>query len=260
MLGLAGIIIVFSLMALERALIFYLLLNRQISFGGAFKLTSTATALNKLFFSGSGYLASSYFSRGGSLSFAEALSAFLILEGLCVLAWLITGIFWGTQLALRIPAALIFAAAAVLLVFLFRRDKFISAARQLISALKTMGPRVPLVLPLVALDMVLFVGYYRFLLEFFKVCLPVAGIVKIIAVSFTAGYFSPTPAGLGFRDAGLVFMLVKQSIPAVVALSIALADRVITMVFWAGLGLLTGFDVIKEEVRRRFKKPAAKAV
>jgi hypothetical protein len=69
-----------SLIAALGALNFYILVSRKVSLKQALQWTAAAAALNKLFFTGTGYLALSYFSGVKELKFSRILAAFFALE------------------------------------------------------------------------------------------------------------------------------------------------------------------------------------
>ncbi len=236
------------------AVCFYLLVYPGLNIKEAFKLVIVAVALNKLFFSGSGYFASSYFFRNKNLSFYKALAAFLLLEALGVLLWTGVGVYFGVELAIKIPLVFILFLALFLLIIWFQRQKFVKAARSILGTFRSMSWRILLVIPLIILNMILFAGYYFFLFRIFNFHPGTLSIIKIISVSFTIGYLSPAPAGLGFKDTGLVLLLVNSGVALSAAISLAVFDRVFVTVFWGISGSVFGYDLIREEVKRRFKR------
>lgn len=248
------IILILFLISFVIGINFYFLTGKKISLKESFSLVTTASALNKLLFTGSGYLASSYFSRNKSLPFHKALSAFLLLEALGVSLWLGLGIYFGAKLVLKVPHIFVIILVLFLPIIWFQRQRFTKQAKNIFVAFKDMGRRVPLIAPFIVLNMILSVCYYFFLFKFFNFYPQVLTIIKIISVSFSVGYLSPAPAGLGFKDAGLVFLLEKEGLPLSVAFSIAIWDRIITTGFWAILGSFSGFDLIKEEIKKRWEK------
>ncbi|MCP4652137.1 MAG: hypothetical protein GY858_01980 [Candidatus Omnitrophica bacterium] len=241
------------LISLINAFIFYLLVSREIKMKEAYRLTCTATALNKVFFTGSGFLAGSYFSRNKNLPSFKALGAFFILEILSASLWLILGLYFGAKLAVKVPLVLIVALLFVAIALWIKR-KSINSFKNVLNYFKNIGSQVALVVPLVAFSALFFVFYYYHLFNFFDFSLGFLETIKIIAVSFTLGYLSPAPAGLGFKETGMVLLLKSAGIDSGVAISVAVCDRVLTTLFWGGLGGIFGFDLIKEELSRRFKK------
>ena len=109
-------------------------------------------------------------------------------------------------------------------------------------------------MPFVGFNMVLFVAYYFFLFKFYQFTPSFIDIIKIVAVSFTLGYLSPAPTGLGFKDVALVLLLVDAGLDSRAAFSMAIFDRGFNTLFWGILGSILGFDLIKEEFKKRFHK------
>ncbi|MFH1772018.1 MAG: lysylphosphatidylglycerol synthase domain-containing protein [Candidatus Omnitrophota bacterium] len=248
------IVVLIPARAILNALSFYILSQRKIVFKDAFKVTCIATALNKFLFTGTGYLASSYIWRNKEISPYKAMGNFLIIEVLNVSIWLILGLYFGLRLTARFPwVVVIFTVFFLTAVWLKRKALSIRMKPAFESFIKT-GIRVLYILPLAALNTACFVAYYFFLFKIFNYYPSIADIVKIIAVSFTVGYLSPAPAGIGFKETGLVAILLEGGLLLKTAAAIALADRVIVTLFWGVLGLCAGFDTIKEQAALRFKK------
>ena len=242
------------LISLTSAINFYLLVHRKINLKEAFKLICVAAALNKLLFTGSGYLASSYFSRNKNLPFYKALSAFFLLEFLAVSLWLTLGVYFGAKIAIRMPLILVVVLIIFGIMVWLKKDKFIPSIKNILKYFKEMGARVFMVIPFVIINVVLFIIYYFFLFRLFNFHTEMLNIIKIVSVSFTIGYLSFAPTGLGFKDTGLVLLLMENGLSLNVALSIAIIDRVIITVFWGILGAVVGYDLIREEIKKRFKK------
>ena len=135
-----------------------------------------------------------------------------------------------------------------------KKNRFCSAAKKALSNFKNFGNRLFAILPIVVLNMAIYTMYYHFLFNFFDFHLQAIDIIKIIAVSFTVGYLSFAPSGIGFKDTGLVLLLTGQGIPLDGAIMFALTDRLIVTVFWIGLGSFAGFDLIKLEFKKRFQR------
>ena len=249
------IVLILLLIPVVSAVCFYIFVYPELKIKESFKLIITAAALNKLLFTGSGYLTSSYLSRNKDLSFYKALSAFLLLEALGVSLWIGMGVYFGVKLVIKVPSIIILVLAFLLLLMLWlQRQKFIKAAKNILMTFKNMGKRVPLIIPLIILNMVLSIAYYFLLFRIFNFHPGFLSIIKIISISFTVGYLSPAPAGLGFKDTGMVLLLVNSGLKLNTAISLAILDRVIVTVFWAILGSIFSYDLIKEEIRKRFKK------
>ena len=248
------IILNLLLTAVVSAVCFYLLVYPGVTLKDAFKLVSAAVAINKFFLTGSGCVSASYLSRSKDLPFYKALSAFLLLEALGVPVWLGLGIYFGAKLTVRIPGVFVPILAIMAVLAWWKREKFIKAAKNILAAFKDMGRNIPLVIPFIVLNMGLFFSYYFFLFRLFDFYPRPLEIIKIMSVSFTTGYLSPAPAGLGFRDTSLVLLLVNSGVAINKAILIAIFDRVFVTVFWAVLGGVFSYSLIKEEVKRRLKR------
>jgi len=245
--------IILLLMSSLGAVNFYLFVGRQVSIKESFKLVTSALALNKLLFTGSGYLVSSFFSRSKNLPFYKTLTVFAFLEFMGNSLWLILGIYFGAKLAIRVPLALIIILIIFGITFLFKRHKFILFFKNILQYFKEVGARIFLILPFTITNVFLVVLYYFFLFRFFSFHTGIPSILKIVSVSFTIGYLSPAPSGIGFKDTGLVLLLVREGIDLPGALSIAIWDRLITTFFWISLGGVVGFNLIKEVMKEKFK-------
>lgn len=226
----------------------------KISFRIAFKLSAVAMALNKLLFTGSGYIASSYFSRDKDLAFYKTLSVFVLLEFLSASLWLGIGTYFGAKLAIKMPLVFVTVMIILGMVIWFSKAKFVVSIKKILDSLKEIGSRILWVMPFIIANIGLRIFYYFFLFKLFGFQLDILSIIKIVSVSFAIGYLSPAPGGLGFKDTGLVLLLVDEGSPITGALSIAVLDRIITTSFWAILGSFLGFGLIKDEIRKRWSK------
>ncbi len=240
--------------AILNAIIFFILCNKNINFKETLKLTILASALNKLFFTGSGYLASSYLYRDENITSSKIFTAFLFLEFFSVSFWIFLGIYFGAELVIRLPIILVLGVIGFSIMVWVKKNKFGLILKDLLIHFRNIGNKLFLIMPFVLLNMAVYAIYYFFLFRCFNFYLDVTGIIKIVAVSFTLGYLSFAPAGIGFKDTGLVLLLIGQGIALDGAIMFALADRLIVTFFWAGLGSLVGFDLIKEEFKKRFKR------
>ncbi|MBU2541586.1 MAG: flippase-like domain-containing protein [Candidatus Omnitrophica bacterium] len=256
-MGTFFIILILFLISIIQALNFYILLGKEIKLGESFKLTCLARALNKCLFTGAGYIVSSYFSRHKKLAFPNALSAFIILEFLSVSLWLLLGAYFGAGFIRRVPLAFVIILILLLIIVARRKHKLALSIREALRYFKEKLKSVFCILPFVILNMALVVLYYYLLFEFFNFHPHFLDILKIISMSFVLGYLSPAPAGLGFKDTGLVLLLMENGLSLNVALSLAILDRILITGFSLLLGVFTGSDLIKEEIRRRFKKRQA---
>lgn len=246
------------LSAVILAVIFYILINskgyKKVLLKDSFKLICVAGALNKLFFTGSGYVVSSYFSRNKKLTFYRTLSTFFLLEFVSIFLWIVLGIYFGAKLAVKIPWFFLIFIAVVLLMLWFKREKFLSLVKKISGYLLEEGRRVVLVTPFVILNMLLWISYYFFLFKMFNFYPGILDILKIVSVVIAVSYLSPAPTGLGFKDTSLILLLIEKGLVFNKAMMIAILDRGIVTIFSGILGSVVGFDLIKEEIRRRFKK------
>jgi len=248
------IVLILLLISIVNAVDFYILIYPELTIKEAFNLITTAAALNKLLFTGSGYLTASYLSRNKNLPFYKALSAFLLLEALGVSLWLGLGICFGAKIAVKIPWFIISFLIIFAITAWFKKDKLVSVLKSVWRYFKERWVRIIIIAPLVVLNTALFVLCYFFLFRFFNFHPTILSIIKIISISFTVGYLSPAPAGLGFKDTGLVLLLMNSGLTLNAAVSLAVFDRVFVTVFRGVLGGIFGYDLIKEEIKRRFKK------
>jgi len=233
--------------------VIWLLLNRKIKFPHAIKLTCIATALNRLFLTGSGYVAMSGKLKINGLSLYKSLSSFAILELFSIIPWIILGLYFGTKIAIRIPLFLIALFVLVLTFAIYKRKDTINFLRNALAYLKEIRTNILMVTPLVLINVIIGIIYYFFLFRAFGFTFDFFEILRIISVAFTIGYLSPAPAGLGFKEGGLVFLLMQQNLSFSNACSIAIADRIITTGFYFVLGFLFGAEMIKNEIKRKLK-------
>ena len=243
-------VILLSIAAVN-AVVFYFIIGGAVKLKDAFRLTGIATSVNKIIFSGSGYLLSSYLSREKKLSFSRTIGAFFMLEFLSVSLWLVLGLYFGAKLAIRIPWIILVAAIIVFITVWFRGKRVVETARSLLRYFKVIKNRIIFIMPFIILNMALVVIYYFVLFKFFNLCFSFIKILKIVSISFSTGYLSFAPAGLGFKDTALVFLLAEEGVTWRMALSIAVIDRVIVTLFWGLLGLVLGFDSVKKEIVKR---------
>ncbi len=232
------------------SLIFYILVGRKIKLFWCFVLVSVSTALNRLLFTGSGFFLSSYLSRNRHLSFSESLSAFFVMEFFGVLLWIPLGIYFGAAVTIKIPWIFWLITVAVFSFIYLQRKKIRVWFVNLKRSLKNLSKNIPFVIPLILLNGCVYIAYYYFLLSLFDFFPTFLQLIRIISLSFTLGYLSPAPSGLGFKDTGLILLLVKEGLSLNKSILCAIIDRGITTFFWVILGLLFGFDLIREEVKR----------
>lgn len=249
-----GIILALTGITLLQGLNFYLLVNRRITFTEAFRLVSVAAAFNRVLLAGTGYVAGSLFSRNKQLPFYKALGAFLISELLFVGVWLTLGLFCGVQLAQKMPWLFLVLLLLAVGLLIIKRDKIVAAKKDLLGYLSEVKQVIPAVLLFNILNAGLFVFYYYLLFSIFDFHPGYLTVLKIVSITITVSYFSPLPSGLGIKEGALSLLLMEGGQPLGMSLAIALADRIILTSFWFALGALLGFDLIKDELARRFYK------
>lgn len=247
------IIIFFSLLSITfvNSLVFWLFLKRKVSFSDALKLTCVAVALNKLLFSGSGYVAMSWRLKDREFSFYRALSIFAVFELFSVLPWLIVGFSFGAGFAVEKPLLPLLLLSAALISIIFKRDKVVAVIGNAKSYLKEIN--LFLIVPLAVVNLIFGVIYYFSLFRVYGFLFNIINTLKIATISFSAGYLSPAPSGLGFKDGSLVFLLMQKGITLKDSLSFAITDRAITTIFYLILGLIVGAEIIKSEIKKRLK-------
>ncbi len=234
------------------AIILLVLLNKDIKLWQAIKLICICGALNKFLLTGSGYLAISRGLKINGLPFYKSLSAFAIFELFSILPWLICGLYFGAKVAIEIPSVLIIFLAIVLFFIIFKKENTQRFLKNALNYVKESKFNIPKILPLVLINAILGVAYYFFLLRCFSVEFSILELFKIVTVAFTVGYLSPAPAGLGFKEGSLVFLLMQKGLLLKDSMAIAVVDRVIATGFYAVLGFLFGARIIKDEIGKRF--------
>lgn len=248
------IILAFAVAVFLNAVNFYLLYGGGMKLREAVRLTTVAAALNKLFFTGSGYVAASLVSRNKNLEFHRTIAAFLVLEAASILPWLALGVCFGAAIAFRRPVIFIAVAALFFAAAWKKRDKLAKAFKDILESFAATCKRLFFIVPFVPANMLLLALYYLFIFRLFDFTPGLLEVVKITAVTFTIGYLSPAPAGLGFKEAGMVLLLTRYGLPPGTATAIALADRFIMTVLVGICGGIFGFDLLREELRKKLKK------
>jgi len=246
------IIFVLIIIAIINALIFLILVDSKVSFKESLRLTSSASAINKVLFTGSGYFSSSYLSKNKNLSFYNILGIFFLMEVMGVSVWIIMGIYFGAEVVVKIPWFIIPFLIIFAITAWFKKDKLVSILKSVLHYFKERWVRIIIIVPFVILNTALFGLYYFFLFWFFDFHPTALNIIKIISISFTVGYLSPAPAGVGFKDTSLVLLLMNSGLTPNKAVLVAVFDRIFVTAFWGVLGGIFGYDLIKKEVRRRF--------
>lgn len=233
------------------ATIFWVVIKKKVPFSSAVRLTCVAMALNRLFLSGSGYAAMSWKLKKENIPLHKSLSSFMVFEVFSTLPWLILGIYFGARVTAKshiLPISLILVFIA--LAFCFKKKQVLRFIRDATAYLKQVKFDFMVILPLVLLNLALGIIYYYFLLAAFGFVFSLTEVFKIATVSFTVGYLSPAPSGIGFKEAGIVYLLMRQNLALKSALSVAIADRVMVSVFYIVMGLLCGSKMIISELKR----------
>jgi uncharacterized protein (TIRG00374 family) len=107
------------------------------------------------------------------------------------------------------------------------------------------------VAPLAVLNILFSILYYYFLFDSFGVRMAFLEVFKIVSVSFTAGYLSPLPSGLAFREGSMIFFLMQEGYNFSKSLAIALTDRGCVTAFYGVISLLCGPRIIIQALGKR---------
>lgn len=245
-----GLILALACYYFTYCLSFYLILARKIAFGQAFKLALFAAAINKLIFSGSGFLASGYLARNKNLSFGQVFPAFIFLEIITNSIWLGAGIYFGSALALGMPLVLIALLIIVVLVIWRKKSKFSPYLKDFKTQAKTLKTSLLWAMPTIILNVLFYLAYYYFLFRIFSLEVTFISLLRIVSIAFCAGYLSFAPSGIGFKEAGMVGILMTTGVDFWSATSIALWDRAIITLASLILGSITGGDILWQEIKR----------
>jgi uncharacterized protein (TIRG00374 family) len=233
----------------------FFLAARDISPSAAARMSFAALGLNKIFFTGTGYVLTAYFGRGRTMAGPKAMAIFIVLEAVFFSVWIGCGLYYGGRLLIdRAPYGLLAAGALIAAAAIVKRDKVLQLFRELPSRCAEMGSRLFAVVPLAIVNVALSLLYYQALFACFGHVASMDSVLKTASIAISAGYLSPAPGGLGFKDAGLAALLMEQGVPAGSAVAIAFWDRVITTAFWALLGVVFAFDTVREEVGSRIRR------
>lgn len=151
--------------------------------------------------------------------------------------------FWEDADRIRRIVALCVAIVSVLLFsfVVYRVRGFVRRERKTLSEIKMTTNGILLLTSAVCI--VIAIALFRFLLIVWSVGASVSpGIaLSITTFSYLAGVASLLPAGLGVRDASLIGLLHMSGIPLTQAISIALYDRLLTLIpviLVAGIGIM----------------------
>lgn len=246
-------ILVLILSIFVSSVIFWKLLNKKIKLWESVKLVCTATSLNRLILTGSGYAAMSYKLKRDHLTFHKSVSSFIALEVFLMFPWLVLGVYFGLKIAIKVPVFFAAFLTIALIFAIYKRGKTIDFIKEAWSHFKGAKFNILIIIPLVLIHLFLGIIYYFFLFKAFGFTFPLPDILKIATVSVAVGYFSPAPGGLGFKESGLTFLLMQKSLSLKSSLSIAVTDRALATAFYLTLGFLFGAELIFKEARARFK-------
>jgi uncharacterized membrane protein YbhN (UPF0104 family) len=238
--------LIFLLLAASAAsagVMLWILLNREVSIQEALRLTCIAWALNKLFLFGSGYIAMIVKLKHGRMPAHKSLVAFLLLELLCVVPWILLGFYFGARFCLRWPFFFLLIAAAVCLLWYQakKNKKLLLDSWEYVRAIKM---SLTAVIPFLLAHLSALLLYYFALMRLCSVKMDWQMVTKIMSMSIAAGYLSPAPAGIGFKEAAMTALFMQQGFTFARALSIAVADRLIVSLAFLAFGLLAGAKLL----------------
>jgi uncharacterized protein (TIRG00374 family) len=234
--------------------VFWILLNRQVPLRKAIQGTTAAGALNKIFLTGAGYAAVSAALKNDSVPFYKSLASFAALELFSVLPWIIAGLYFGAQLAARTHWFLIVFFALAFFFILNKKKRLGDFISNAAGYFKETSRNILAVVPLVLLNIIAGACYYLLLFKAFGLRIPWGEVVKLIAVSFTIGYLSPLPAGLGIKESGMTFLLMQAGVPFKQSVALAVADRLVITLFYVACGFLCGWGLISDVIKTRSLK------
>ncbi|MFH1202122.1 MAG: lysylphosphatidylglycerol synthase domain-containing protein [Candidatus Omnitrophota bacterium] len=245
------ILIIFVLITgtLVSSLIFWILLNRRIKFYEAVKLVSVAATLNKLFLSGSGYATMSLKLKKDNFKLHECLLSFAAVEFFSIIPWIIIGLYFGARIFIRISYFSIIFLGLIVIFAIYKRNKILEFFKQILGYFKYIKKNILIVIFLALVNVVLGVYYYFFLFKVFNLNFALLDVLKIASVAFTVGYLSPIPAGLGFKESSLIFLLMEHGITLKASFLIAIADRIMLTGVCIILGLLFGTKMLIEALK-----------
>ena len=235
------------------SVIFWILLNKKFKFWQTIKLYCVASALNKLLLTPAlGYATMSWKLKSDGFPLHRSLASFAVFELFSVLPWLISGFYFGAKITLKVPVFLIVILVLILLSVIFKREAIIHFLKNVLNYLKELKFGFLGIIPLVITNVALGTIYYFFLFKVFGFSLKLLDILKVSSVSFTLGYLSILPSGLGVKEGSMIYLLAKQGISLSSSTSIAITDRLLVTSLYASLGFLFGANIIKDEIKRRF--------
>ncbi|MFA6217882.1 MAG: lysylphosphatidylglycerol synthase domain-containing protein [Candidatus Omnitrophota bacterium] len=234
--------------------IFWILLNREISFGKAVQRVTVAAALNKMLLTGSGYAAVSASLKNDSIPFYKSLASFAVLELFSVLPWIAAGFYFGAKQIAHIPFLLIVFFALVFFFVVSKKKRLVDFIKNAAGYFQETRRNILAVVPFVLLNGIAGLCYYSLFFKMFGLRIPWLEVFKLIAISFTLGYLSPVPAGLGVKESGMTFLLMQQGVSLKQAVSLAVCDRLLVTVFYGASGFLCGWGLLHGAIKAKFHK------
>ncbi|MFA5363351.1 MAG: lysylphosphatidylglycerol synthase domain-containing protein [Candidatus Omnitrophota bacterium] len=231
-----------------------ILLNGDIKLWEAVRLNCVATALNKIFFTGTGYAALSWKLKKDNIPYHKTLSALALIELSISLPWIACGLFFGVRVGWEAPLIFLGAIGLIAVFLAVRKNKIKDFLGKIFGYLKDIAPNIMGFIPVISLNFLLGWGYYFLLFKTFGLSISIFDVLEVVSVAFSAGYLSPIPSGLGIKDSGIIYMLMKHGVPFKNALIIAMADRGIVTGLYLILGFLFGADIIRQEIKSKFKR------
>ena len=233
------------------SLALWILLNKSIGIREMIRLTCIAIALNKLLLTGSGYVLLSLKLKRDEVPVYKTISAFIILELFSISPWLILGFYFGAKVFLKIPVIFIAILWLLLIFIIIEKNKIINFFKKVIGYFKEIRLNFFIIVPLVLLNVLLGFAYYFLLFKSFGFFFNRLDVLRIVSVAITVGYLSPAPAGLGFKESSMVFLLIHQGFSLKNSISFTIADRIISTAFYLALGFLFGAETIINEIKTR---------
>lgn len=234
----------------------FVLLNRRLKFFQAFKLFNALAALNKLLLTGSGYAAAGFRLKKENFPLSLSISSLAALEIFSVLPWLLFGFYFGAASGVKFPVFFAIAFCVIALSAAYKAKALFARIKEIAGHFAEIRFGLLAVVPLGLLNVAVGTAYYFFLCRAFGVNLGTLDVLKASTVSFTIGYLSIFPSGIGIKEAGLVFLLVKNGALLSQAFSVALADRILATVFWGLAGAICGKGLFFHGCAKGTKKQA----
>ncbi|MBU0549490.1 MAG: flippase-like domain-containing protein, partial [Candidatus Omnitrophica bacterium] len=132
------------------------------------------------------------------------------------------------------------------------RVKLMPFLKDALGYIRQIKYNIYMILPLVLINVFISTVYYLLLFKAFGFQSSILNIFKIVSIAFTIGYFSPTPAGLGFKEGGLIFLLMQHKLSFAESATIAVSDRLAVTGFYAILAFAFGMNIIRAFIKKKF--------